>query len=184
MLTITLAGGERFDDDLQEFVISDPITINLEHSLHSLSKWEEIYKKPFLGREEKSPVEMFEYIKMMCLTPGVTDDQWYSLSPQNIEEIRKYIDEKRTATIVSKKNQGGGSSEPITSELIYCWMVQAQIPFETQYWHLSRLLTLINVVAIKNQPPKKTSQADAVSRHRAIKQAHRSAPRMPHVHKP
>lgn len=183
MLTITLPGGDRWDETLEEFIISDPITIQLEHSLVSLSKWEEVYKKPFLGREEKTPMELFDYIKMMCLTQGVSDEQWYSITPENIETVKAYIDEKRTATIVSKKSQGG-PNEPITSELIYCWMVQGQIPFETQHWHLSRLLTLINVVAIKNQPPKKTSQADAVSRHRAIKQAHRSTPHVPHVHKP
>lgn len=182
MLTITIpASYDLYDEVKEEFICAPEVTVDLEHSLISVSKWEAKYKKPYLS-SDKTPEENFEYIKMMSLTEGVTDDQWRSLTADNIKAINEYIDDKQTATTISKDQQGKSSREIVTSELIYCWMVLQQIPFECQHWHLNRLLTLINVVSIKNQPPKKTSQADAVSRHRAIKQAHR-ANKKPHIHR-
>ena len=61
-----------------------------------------------------------------------------------------------------------GSSEQITSELIYYWMVALQIPFECQKWHLNRLLTLVRVCNIKNQPPKKMSKSAILSQNAAL----------------
>ena len=59
-------------------------------------------------------------------------------------------------------------SEVVTSELIYYWMIEYGIPNEYEKWHLSRLLTLIEICNRKNSTPKKMSQAEIMARNRAL----------------
>ena len=73
MLTIVVPGVEMFDEQTQEFVTRDDVTLHLEHSLVSLSKWESIHEKAFLGQAEKTTEEVLDYVKCMTLTPNVPD---------------------------------------------------------------------------------------------------------------
>lgn len=184
MLKIHLEGGERLNDN-DEFIYWDPIDVTLEHSLVSISKWEEKYKRPYMKPgDQKTAMEMFDYIKMMVVDGEVEENQWGGLTPELVKKIKDYIDDNRTATTFSEKAKKAKSGELITSELIYCWMVQQQIPFECQYWHLSRLLTLINVVSIKNQPPEKQNPIDSINRTRELNKARRAAnAKKPHIPK-
>lgn len=171
MLQITIPGIERgWDESKQEFVSVKKQTLQLEHSLISLSKWESKWCKPFIGIKEKSDEEIMEYIKCMTLTPNVKPEVYRCLTPENILEINRYIEAPMTATTFSSKGAGIGR-EIITSELIYYWMITLNIPMECQKWHLNRLITLIRVCTIKNSPPKKMSRSEILRRNRELNEA-------------
>lgn len=164
-------GPEIFDDAKQEFVTPETKTLQLEHSLVSLSKWESKWCKPFFSKEEKTPEETIDYIKCMTITQNVKDEVYSFLTRDNIMQINKYIEAPMTATTFPKNKKGGGSREIITSELIYYWMIELNIPSEYQKWHLNRLLTLIQVCNVKNEPSKKMSNKEIMSRNRALNAA-------------
>jgi hypothetical protein len=168
MLTIVVPGVEMFDEDKQEFVTNGDVTVELEHSLVSLSKWESIYEKPFLGTSEKTTEEVFGYIKAMCLTPNLLEDVFFRLSESNITAVNSYIDAKMTATWFGEASSAPKSRDVITAELIYYWMITFQIPFECEHWHLNRLFTLIRVCNIKQAKPKKMSRSEIASRNREL----------------
>lgn len=173
MLRITIPAVEYWDEQKQEFVYTKEQTLQLEHSLVSLSKWESKWCKAFLTKNEKSFEETKDYIKCMTLTQNVDSDVYDHLTNGNINEVNKYIEAPMTATYFSDDKQGRLSREQVTAELIYYWMIALNIPFECQKWHLNRLLTLIKVCNIKNQPPKKRSKKDIMSRNAALNAARR-----------
>lgn len=170
MLTITIPAVEMWDEKEEQFVYSPETTLELEHSLVSLSKWESKWQKPFLSGKEKTEEEVLDYIKCMTLTPNVSPIIYDHLSEDNITDINHYIDAPMTATTFSDRNNKP-SREIITAELIYYWMITANIPFKCEEWHLNRLLTLIKVCGIKNSPPKKMSKREIMSRNASINAA-------------
>ena len=174
MLSITIPAVELWDEDKQEFVgLKKEQTLQLEHSLVSLSKWESKWCKAFLTKKEKTREEMLDYVKCMTVTQNVDPDIYNYLTNENILQINRYIEAPMTATTFSEDNNGKGNRETVTAELIYYWMIALNIPFECQKWHLNRLLTLVKVCNIKNQPPKKTSKKDLLSRNAALNAARR-----------
>lgn len=177
MLTITIPDIEMFDERKSEFVVIKGQTIQLEHSLVSVSKWESKWKKAFLGKNEKTPEEILDYIRCMTITKNVDNILYSYLSQSQIEEITNYIEDPMTATWFSDdKNQSNSNrGETITSELVYYWMIALQIPVEFQRWHLNRLLTLIRVCNVKNSPPKKMSKREIMNRNRSLNEARKSA---------
>lgn len=164
MLFIDIPGNEYWDSDKQEFIYIDKKTIQLEHSLVSISKWESKYNKVFLSKDDKSVDEILYYIKCMTITQNVNPIIYLALTEDNFSEVNAYIDAPMSATYFSKDNNKSLSREPITSELIYYWMISFNIPFECQKWHLNRLLTLIKICAIKNQQPNKMGKKELLSR--------------------
>lgn len=174
MLTITIPAIEQYDDAKEEFVSSKAHTIQLEHSLVSLSKWEAKWLKPFLSKEEKTMAQSIDYIKCMTVTQNVDPNVYLNLSRENLSMVSNYIESTMTATTINAEKTNG-SREVVTSELIYYWMIALSIPFECQKWHLNRLLTLINVCDIKNRPPKKMNKKEAMSRNKALNAARRKS---------
>ena len=173
MLQITIPAGEQWDEINQVFINTKEQTLQLEHSLVSLSKWESKWCKAFLTKNEKTDEETIDYIKCMTTTQNVDPNVYNCLTKENIEQIKKYIEAPMTATYFSEEHSGKLSREQVTSELIYYWMIALNIPMECQKWHLNRLLTLIRVCNIKNQPPKKMSKRAIMSRNAALNAARR-----------
>lgn len=171
MLTIVVPGPdetEMFDEKSQEFINQGDMSINLEHSLISLSKWECIYEKPFLSSKDKTSEDVLSYIKCMCITRNVPEELFLRLSEDNITEIKEYIDAKMTATWFNEALGAPKSREVTTAELIYYWMIVFQIPFECEKWHLNRLFTLIRVCNNKQEKPKKMSRSELNARNREL----------------
>ena len=173
MLTITILGEEYWDKSNHEFLYPNAQTLQLEHSLISLSKWESKWCKPFLSSKEKTYEETLDYIKCMVITPNVDPDIFNYLTQSNVDDIKNYIYAPMTATTFANEKTKKNNREIVTSELIYYWMVALQIPFECQEWHLNRLITLITVCNVKNEPPKKMSKKDIMSRNAALNAARR-----------
>jgi hypothetical protein len=128
--------------------------LKLEHSLASLSKWESEFEKPFLNDEDKTTEETLRYVEYMILNDDAPAGIVKKLTNEQIEQINAYITSKQTATTFNEGSESGlpGAKEIITAEIMYYWLVALNIPFEAQYWHLNRLITLVRVCNIKNDP--------------------------------
>lgn len=173
MFQIKIIKPEGWDEAKQEFVAGKTQTLTLEHSLVSLSKWESKWCKPFLTKETKSTEETIDYIRCMTLTQNVDIEMYKYISNENITAVNSYIEAPMTATWFSDDKEAKPSKEQITAELIYYWMISLGVPFECQKWHLNKLLTLIKVCNVKNQPAKKKNMKEIMSRNAAINAARR-----------
>ena len=162
MLTIHTEKQEFYLNDGNgfRFLHSKPAKINLEHSLISISKWEEIWKKPYLpvaGVESGITSGQEELSYISCMVIGSIGDLIPTvLRTYHNEEITNYINDQRTATKIYRHgNLPKSSKSIITSELIYYWMIKFGIPVQFEKWHFNRLLTLIDVCNIKEREGQK-----------------------------
>lgn len=175
MLKITVPPFELFDSQNNEFIQVKSQTLQLEHSLVSISKWEQKWHKPFLSRDEKTTDELLDYIRCMTITQNVNPLVYVGIDNQIMNQIIDYIDDSNTATWFRDDGHTSKQREIITSEIIYYWMISLNIPPEYQKWHLNRLLTLIRVCNEKNTPPKKMSSKEIAQRNRKLNEARKQA---------
>ena len=179
MLQITVKGtsGVFWDEAKEEFIHKKPqkdIVLRLEHSLISISKWESKWHKAFVEKNEKSDIETIDYIKCMTLNQDVPDDVYTRLSMENIKEIKAYIEDPMTATVINAVDKHKVNNEFITSELVYYWMILYGIPSQFEKWHFNRLITLIRVCSEKNKPQKKMSAAEQAAMYKRINERNRA----------
>lgn len=167
MLRLEIVIEEGYDEEKTEFVNFKTVVLRLEHSLVSLSKWESEWEIPFLGSEDKTDEQVLDYVRMMYLGDEFPEEVLTSFKEETFNKIRDYINAKRTATWFNEIEQPQKSTEKVTAELIYYWMIALNVPFECQYWHLNKLLTLIKVCNIKNAANSKNRPRETADQRRA-----------------
>ena len=174
MFKMTLPELELYDESRQRFIERKETTIELEHSLLSISKWEAEYEKPFLVKDEKTEDEERFYVKCMDIKGNITDDLVNSLSVGELATIRAYMGKSCTATTINSREKQKFSREIMTSEVIYYMMTAMEIPFECETWNINRLLMLIRVCAVKNNP-KKMGMKDIMRDNAALNKVRRAS---------
>lgn len=173
MLRIRVPCRELYDEIQNQFIQVEEQHLRLEHSLVSLSKWEQKWRKPFLGKEDKTFEETVDYIRCMDLDEEKDLHTYMAISSEDLERILNYINEPMTATWFNEKKHQPKNGETVTAEIIYYWMFSLQIPKECETWHLNRLLTQIRVINVKNTPQKKMNKNETAKHYRDLNNARR-----------
>lgn len=154
--------------------VQPAVKLSFEHSLLSISKWEQEHQKPFYGREPKTEEETESYVKYMLLTEDPPANFFSRLGEPEYKKIADYINSKATATTFGPEPEQKGRGETITAELVYYWLVQFNIPFHpTETWHINRLMTLVKIAGIKQSKPKKMSKQQLAEQYRALNEKRR-----------
>lgn len=168
MLDIVVPATELWDERNEVFLETKEQKLRLEHSLVSLAKWEQKHKVPLLNKETITYAEMADYIRCMTITQNVDPIVYRCLSKENFEQVETYMNDSMTATKFytygeeKKRNPKRPSGKTIvTNELIYYWMFSLGVDKHCETWHLNRLLTLIQVFNVKNNPKKMSKQETA-----------------------
>lgn len=180
MLQLTIPPApatELWDEDKCEFVTQPAFngaSIQLEHSLIAVSKWESKFHKSFSSTKEKTAEEFLYYIQCMTISKNVDNSVYEHLTVENLKDIDSYIKDPMTATTIRRKPGKGPSNKIVTSEQIYSWMIDAEIPWNAEKWHLNRLLTLIEVRNASANPGKKMSPKSIMKNNAALNAARRS----------
>lgn len=174
MLYLTIPEVETYDEQTNRFgTLPEIVFPPMEHSLLSLSRWETEYEKPFINNRDphKTNEELRYYIQCMTDEP-ITDDMLQRLRPQDVSKINTYLNKKATATWFNddkkKHVPAAQQNRIITSEVIYGWMIALNIPIEMETWNLNRLMTLIKVCQINQEPPKKMNPKQAAAEQRRL----------------
>lgn len=174
MLRIDIPEQEYYDEKTERFGKTKAIKLYLEHSLISISKWESKWHISFFD-SNKTMEQTLDYIHCMILNREIDDDSAVInlLTQSDIQRINDYINDPMTATVI-KDDGRRGRTQKITSELIYCWMVQFNIPSEYEKWHLNRLIMLIRVCSEENKPKKKMSKREIMAQNKALNAARKA----------
>lgn len=174
MLIIEVPANELFNEATEEFINTKKQVLQLEHSLISISKWESKWHKVFLSKTPKTNEQVIDYVRCMTINANVEPQVYSALTSQNLMDIDRYINDPMSATFFAKEKESPGG-EPMTSELIYYWLVHFQIPWEVEKWHLNRLLNLIRIAKMKTSTKNKRSKRDIMSQNAALNAARREA---------
>lgn len=183
MLRIAIPKQEQYDEVTDLFIYTEERTLELEHSLYSLSLWESKWKVPFFDDAKKvgskSGEQILDYIKCMTINrDGIPDDTYLFITPEILKQIMTYIEDPMTATTfkernATSKNHVAHNAQFITSELIYSFMFSLNIPLECERWNLNRLMVLIRCCQENNKSPEKMSKREVADYHRALNSARR-----------
>ena len=174
MLQIQIAAARFFNEQTEEYVNAPAAMLRLEHSLISISKWESKWHKSFLASEGLTREEFLDYVRCMSLDRDPDPLVLSRIGNKEIKLILDYIHEPMTATTFSNVKDNGRRGQIVTSELIYYSMFKAGIPIECEKWHLNRLMTLIRICAIKDNPKgNKMNKAESARARAAVNEARR-----------
>ena len=118
MLYLTVKGRELYDSEHNRFIDVKTQTIQLEHSLVSISKWEARWKKPFLSNKTMTVEETVDYIRCMTITQNVNPYLYFCIDDDNVKEVTAYVYDPMTATWFSKDEKKSPNRAVYTSEVI------------------------------------------------------------------
>lgn len=161
---ILISPNEEFDEIKQEFIMHDPIEVEFEHSLFTISKWEQKYHKPYLETAESRKLtkeELLYYIECMIITDCDKEFVIRNLTDNDYRRIQEELNDPATATWFHEEKKLGTTHQTVTNELLYGQMAVLGISKECEHWHLNRLITLIHVCNNLNSPPKKMSKEES-----------------------
>lgn len=180
-MKLVVPGAEQYDPVENLFYTTKDTTLLLEHSLLSISKWESKWKVPFISASAKgmTQAQIQDYVRCMTISQNVDPLVYNALTKEDYEAITDYMQDPMSATTINDKNLpksggGGRKGQTVTSELVYYWMTALNIPFECQKWHFNRLMKLIQVASIEQQPPKQMSKRDIMKQNKALNAARRA----------
>ena len=163
-----------FDEETCKRVRTKDVTLQLEHSLVSVSKWESKWKVHYLNNDKLTEEMSIDYVRCMTISQNIDPKVYLRLTQDNMQEIVDYINDPMTATTFRSTSKGSSKSI-ITSEIIYYWMSALGIPFDPcQKWHLNRLLTLIRVCDEKSAPKKKMGRREEAAQRHSLNAARRA----------
>ena len=189
MLILHINPFSVFDERTDSFInIDEHIELRLENSLHAIAEWEKKYKKQWLPennknpyaqqkQEKRTPEEMLYFIKCMILNHDLysfDDKILYGLTQEDYEKIRDYMQDSQSAlTSIPevKEDKKNKAQVKMTSERVYAWIAEQQIPWEAEYWNINRLFVILRIAAIKSQPPKKMDRRTAAKSNAALNRA-------------
>lgn len=172
MLYITIPPFNVFDEATESFIsVSEPIDLEMENSLWAIAEWEKKYKKPWFPdskaskvikdkQAERTPDEMLYFIRCMITNykPNKIQDSWLSgLTEGNFKKITDYLQDPQTALthipdVKPDKKKKKTPEVRMTSERIYAWMFELQMPLEVEFWNINRLMNTIQVINYDNTP--------------------------------
>lgn len=181
MLKIFIPDSQTYDEDREEFVSVKATTLQLEHSLLSIKKWESKWHEPFLEKKDKTSEQLIDYIQCMTINQNIDPNVYLFITDEQIKEICDYMEDPMTATWFSSDKEPTSPTNNrirgriITAELIYYWMIKLGIPVEFQKWHISQLITLIRVINAEEAPKGKTmSKKELYEKYDRINAANRA----------
>ena len=195
MLTIIIPDREEYKRDTSEFIKIRGVTAELEHSLISLSRWEQQWLKPFPliqptngeTQVEINGLELFDYIKCMLLKPiSEKNAEW--LMQNKRQGIVDYILKPRTASTYSNnapdKSRRGRSFMSKTSELLYAYLIENHAEISViEKWHLSRVEMLITILSVRAREANGTAPKMSKNEFAAYNKAQRERYRAMHAAK-
>lgn len=166
-LKIHVPESEYIIDPTNEIIQCPSIDILIEHSLYTISRWESIWHKPYLVEEKKTNEEMMSYIKCMIVSPediNEFDINRVIQNEDNIKKIADFMNNSMTATTIKETEKGKRSSSFLSSELLYYWISELNINFDSvEHWHINRLLMLLRLASEEQKPKKKKTMNETLN---------------------
>lgn len=162
-LKLKLPEREVWDPNNEQFDFIGGQQIELEHSLYTIAGWEAKWHIPFANLDGIDQQQFLDYITtFMCQTPDIPKTAWLTIDEMFLRKVQAYMEDPCTATsIKGMKSKPRQKKKITTAEELYCYMFQLGIPIECERWHLNRLMTLIDVCAIRTGPQKKMGRKEA-----------------------
>lgn len=175
-LLLSFSGYEVYDPNERGFIAFPKIELELLHCLKSAVLWESKWKRSFLDSPPSTIDEIVSYIGCMNFEDKVVPRIEERITSDHLTKIKSYISDSMSASVLMNRPNQNRSSEKMTTDLIYYYLVTFQIPFEVENWHLNRLLMLIRICSVKNAAAANSGQASrsAAKQRAAINRARRA----------